>query len=67
MIKTEALSEDVSAGRAASLGEKMEKPFTVEPRPGGKAAAAIAVQAAALVRDVGLSIMKDGETGRDQH
>ncbi len=31
MIKTEALSEDVSAGRAAAVGEKIEKAFTVEP------------------------------------
>ena len=31
MIETEALNDDVGAGRAASVGEKIEKPFTVEP------------------------------------
>ena len=31
MIRTEALDEDVRAGRAGVVGEKIEKPFTVEP------------------------------------
>jgi solute:Na+ symporter, SSS family len=31
MIETEALNDDVGAGRAVSVGEKIEKPFTVEP------------------------------------
>ncbi|OGD22826.1 MAG: transporter [Candidatus Aminicenantes bacterium RBG_16_63_16] len=31
MIQTAALDEDVSAGRAGSVGEKIEKPFTIEP------------------------------------
>ena len=31
MIETEALNDDVGAGRAVSVGEKIEKPFTIEP------------------------------------
>jgi SSS family solute:Na+ symporter len=31
MIETKALNEDVSAGRAKTAGERIEKPFTIEP------------------------------------
>jgi SSS family solute:Na+ symporter len=31
MIETEALREDVSAGRAGSVGERIKKAFTIEP------------------------------------